>query len=283
MTVFRVAASLLAVEQVEDVGFARERLKMEAVLYDELSAEAIAGRNVLVVTETADEGLRRLREVIAGGVSPLNACFVDIGYGTTLRTADLDDVRLRFRRPKDFLWDNTRFMDGWPTEEPLTTHSPQIDHLDANARWTVPEVAVLCGGYGSGKSTIAQMMALALANAYGWPISICAWEDRRRSFRDRLWRTAIGMGLDEAATTPSMDARAAVKLEKLVSWTEPLALNERALAAYFERIRFLTGAYGVKVHVCDPSGIRTARSNQPGSYPRRASSSGRSFWGGDGE
>ena len=72
-----------------------------------------------ILTETPDEGLRRLNEVVSGDIGPLNARFVEFGYGTTPRSADLDKVRRQVARAKDFLWDST--MDEWPTEEPLTT------------------------------------------------------------------------------------------------------------------------------------------------------------------
>lgn len=44
----------------------------------QLSADVIAGRKVVIVTETPDEGLRRLNHVVSGGIGPLNARFVDI-------------------------------------------------------------------------------------------------------------------------------------------------------------------------------------------------------------
>jgi hypothetical protein len=161
---------VLVVEHADDVNIAQQYLNMDAVPYNQLRADVIAGRKAVIVTETPDEGLRRLNDVVSGGIGPRNVRFIDIGYGTTLRSADLDNVRLRLARPKDFLWDNTRSMDQWPTEEPLTTYSTKIEGLDAVAKWTMPEVAVICGGYGSGKSTIAQLMGLKLAHSYGWPI-----------------------------------------------------------------------------------------------------------------
>lgn len=53
----------------------------------QLSADVIAGRKVVILTETPDEGLRRLIGVVSGGIGPLNARSVDIGYWTTLRSA----------------------------------------------------------------------------------------------------------------------------------------------------------------------------------------------------
>lgn len=249
---FSVAGAVLLTESADDASYARTSLSMLAEPFDsDNQAKQIRDLDVLVVTETESDGLGRVNELIARGVGANRVRFVDTGYGVALRHANIEDLRVRFRYPKDFLWDHTRPMSGWPDDPPLITVSTMIDGLDAHARLTFPEVITITGGYGSGKSSIAQMMALKIAHHYGMPVSVIAWEDRRRGFRERLWRTAIGASMEESAEH-NIDCLAAVDLERRVFWTEPLKVDDRTIVAQFERMRYLTKVHGVKAHVLDP-------------------------------
>lgn len=248
---FSLTGSLLVTDTIEDAQFAVSQLRLQAIAWEQLGQQPLVGRDLLVIAETAPEALGRISELSASGIAMKHLRFIDTGYGTPLRVSSIDDLRVRFRTPKDFLWDHTRRMSDWPEDPPLLTISTMIDGLDEHARLTFPEVVVITGGYGSGKSAIAQMMALKVSHHYGYPISVIAWEDRRRGFRDRLWRTALGCSLEEAAEK-NIDRSAAYLLERNVFWTEPLIVDDRTIAAQFDRMRYLTEVHGVKVHVLDP-------------------------------
>lgn len=249
---FAVAGAILLTDSPDDTTYAQTALRMQAATFgaDGL-AQQIGDLDVLVVTETEADGIERVNDLIASGIAAKRIRFVDTGYGVALRNANIDDLRVRFRTPKDFLWEHTRPMSGWPEDPPLITVSTMIDGLDTHARLTFPEVVTITGGYGSGKSSIAQMMALKIAHHYGMPVSVIAWEDRRRGFRERLWRTAIGASMEESAEQ-NIDCHAAVELERRVIWTEPLKVDDRTIVAQFARMRYLTEVHGVKAHVLDP-------------------------------
>lgn len=243
----------VVVDNDADLVFVQREFRVPAVKLDDIRSMNIKPdditKNLLVVCETEDDGIERLADLVAQGCDAADLRFVDLGYGVTLQKANPQDVLSRLGRPKDVYWKTTRSLADWGDEAPLETFETHIAEL--TARWTFPDVAVFCGGYGSGKSTIAQMFALKLAHHRGWPIHICAWEDRRVDLRERTWRTAIGQSVWEASES-NVDRRPALDLERRVFWDEPTALNERSLIDYFERVRYVHKSHGVRVFVCDP-------------------------------
>lgn len=243
----------VVVDNDSDLVFCQEQFRLPAVKLEDIQSMKVNPRdvtqNLLVVCETEDDGLERLAGLMAQGCDAADLRFIDLGFGITLTKANPQQVLAQINRPKDLYWKTSRSLADWGDEAPLETFDTHVAEL--SARWTFPDVAVFCGGYGSGKSTIAQLFALKLAHHNGWPVHICAWEDRRVDLRERTWRTAIGHSPWEAVER-QLDRRAALKLERRVFWDEPTVLNERSLTEYFERVRYFHRSHGVKVFVCDP-------------------------------
>ncbi|MBS0251474.1 MAG: hypothetical protein JSR78_10485, partial [Proteobacteria bacterium] len=235
-----------------DLVFCQREFRMPAVKLDDIRHARIRSeditQNLLILCETEDEGIEQLNDLMAQGCDAADLRFVDLGIGETPSHANIQQLLSRLARRKDVYWKTTRSISNWGESTPLETFDTYVDQL--TARWAFPDLAVFCGGYGSGKSTIAQMFALKLAHHRGWPIHICAWEDRRDDLRDRLWRTSIGAAPHD--DLKGTDPRPALALEKIVFWDEPEALDERSLIKYFERVRYFHRSHGVKVFVCDP-------------------------------
>ncbi|RUO98951.1 hypothetical protein [Hyphomicrobium sp.] len=241
------------VENDADLDFIQREFRMPAVKIDDINSLKVLPseltQNLLVVAESEEDGIARLAELIAQGREAADLRFIDLGHGVTLSKANPQQVLARLNRPKDVYWKTSRSLADWGDEPELETFHAHIDQL--TARWTFPDIAVFCGGYGSGKSTIAQLFGLKLAHHYGWGLHVCAWEDRRVDFRQRTWRTAIGCSAQEAIER-NIDHRPAMDLERRVFWDEPNVLNERSMIEYFERVRFFNKSHGVRVFVCDP-------------------------------
>lgn len=230
----------------EDASGVRSALQVDAVTDDEVGPQH-AGRSLIVLAERADQAVTRMRELMACGVDPALIRFVAYGERPLADVVqhNRDWLRHAVTRAHDHLWDINRFMDDWPTHDGLSAFGTGLAALDDKIQLTLPEVIVVVGGYGSGKSTFAQMLAMGLAYKHGMRADVTAWEDDREDFRQRLWRFALA-GRTEG------DAQPALVMERLIRWTEPTAVTERAVEEYFERVRYLAVAHQVKVFVLDP-------------------------------
>ena len=246
---FIIKAATLVVDDEASIQLA-SRINMRAITFEALtSGNSHASPPYLVVCQ--DDSLGKLREIISRGISHADAKCVDFAGGPSfsdLVTTDIPRLRALFSSPLGILSDRVRLLHQWPEPlqwQPILTGD---EAFDSTLRWRPRMMCSVVGDYGSGKSTFAQMLALKLlAGPTLWPsvnakgqapnISVCAWEDDTKDFKDRIKGT-FGM--------------AAEQIERRVWWFEPDADEDRMLDEYLNNVEQLCEHENTLIHVCDP-------------------------------
>jgi hypothetical protein len=149
-----------------------------------------------------------------------------------------DRLREMFERALGFNADKVKLLSQWgpdPTFAPIETGDEVFDQI---MRWRPRNLAIVAGDYGSGKSTFAQILAMKLITGptlgpVGARMTICAWEEDRGDFRDRVWRFQNG-------------------LEHRIFWFQPDADPDRLIEEYLTNIEYLARSEGVGIHLVDP-------------------------------
>ena len=254
---FLIHTSTLVVDSPEDVATAA-RLNMSAVTYQELTngrQRSTAGQQLMVISQQAP--LEKVRELTARGVSLADVRYVELSpaEGTLSQMATYNVDRLRWMLANSFnvKSDRVRPLTQWPTKPDWEPVHINDEELSTFLRWRPRNLAFFVGDYGSGKSTLAQLLAIKmLTGATLWDrggrISVCAWEDDRDDFEDRVMRFACG-GDPNRFGVNLAEAR---KVCDRIFWFEPDEDPERLLDEYISNIEYLSLHENVRVHVADP-------------------------------
>jgi hypothetical protein len=234
-----------------DAELVRSQLNMRAMVKGEAPKTAL--KHVLVLSRK--DAHKKLADLIAGGIHPAQGRFVDLSQElplTELVAYQRERLRWLFTSAGDVHHDKVRLLSRWEQKPPFEPWLMGDLTWDAQLRWRPRSFSIVLGAYGSGKSTIAQLLGMKLL--FGPTLldrdarmSVCAWEDDIEDYRDRLGRY-VNQG---DYMTPE---RAAVALaaQNRIYWFEPDADNERLLDNYITNIRYLTKHQGVRIHICDP-------------------------------
>lgn len=209
--------------------------------------------NVLVLSRK--NGLARLRGLVDRGLPKAMARYRDTsGYGgivDLLEAVAITDGRL-FEGARDLYWHEERPLGDWdfPELEPGVTSG--FTFLDPYLRWTAPEVCVIAGPYGCGKSSLARLLAIRWADLHGRHFdaraSIVGWEDKGQIVRREVMRYAIdGRG----ENTPDDSQRVNDMLGR-VGWTQRHSDERRLLSWYRDLMRHRAQHDGVRFFVFDP-------------------------------
>ena len=246
---FIIKAATLVVDDEASIQLA-SRINMRAITFDDLtSGNSHASPPYLVVCQ--DDSLGKLREIISRGVSHAEAKCIDFAGGPSfseLAVHDHNRLRSMLLSPLGILSDRVRLLPQWPEPlqwQPILTGD---EVFDSTLRWRPRTLCSVVGDYGSGKSTFAQMLALKLlAGPTLWPsvnakgqspkISVCAWEDDKKDFQERIVGT-FGM--------------AAESINQRIWWFEPDADEDRQLDEYLNNVEHLCEHENTLIHVCDP-------------------------------
>jgi hypothetical protein len=140
-----------------------------------------------------------------------------------------------------------------PPYEGQQSYCTGFSFLDDYLRWTIPEFIVLVGGYGSGKSALAQILACDFADKagreLGYGSSICAWEDQDWRVKRNISRFA--QTRERSDLRDGVDARELFLLEKVRHITLPPG-SDRLIDWYLSRCELQIKRYNTRFFVFDP-------------------------------
>lgn len=189
----------------------------------------------VIVCSTA-HALAKARELTSSGISESGLAFVDLEL--PFESLTLDRLRWLLKNYMTIIHDRVRPIEDWADDLPWTPWWTGDDAFDSFLRWRPRTIAVIAGDEGCGKSMLSQTLGLKLLTGSTLrdskaKISVCAWEDDRAVFRQRV----RSFGLEGTGR---------------VHWFDPDADHTRSLEQYLKDIRILTLAKDVRIHICDP-------------------------------
>lgn len=200
------------------------------------------------------------KELITRGVSDFNVDYIDDdAYPDGIRTLVAVDARNIEKYTRDIYHDETHTVFDHkvdPIDE--ETIPCGIDFLAPHIRWRRREVVVFAGGYGSGKSLLAQYMAIKWAEGPGGlypdgtkrerPVWFATWEDAVSNQRKQIYRHytcgSLRPGQDQIDQANDMLRRVMVSPAKVT--------HERDFEWYENRVRFYAKRYGTNFFILDP-------------------------------
>lgn len=193
-------------------------------------------REVVVIApgDQAKAGAQGLR---ARGIAPRDLSYIDMWTGD-----NLDD---RLKNPKHLHWDEVcslRELDGPENFPVYPANLAFLDRPEIGWGWRLPELVVMAGAYGSGKSTVGQMLAAGFVSgpgvALGSGAMLCSWEDIgaevRRNF-DAFGRT-----------------RDCPDLLDRVSFVRRHPDEDRLISWYMDLVEYHRDRFGTRFFVLDP-------------------------------
>lgn len=250
---FDVGRATIVVSTEEEAAAARTAFKQRVVVHRAIPVGGLEGPVLLLARESA---LPLLCELIEAGADRNAARFYELGTQqpslSALIRANPNFIDAISGSLGHCLWDKVRPLHMWNTDDNLDVVDSGDTALGDHLKWRFPSLVVSCGGYGSGKSTIAQILAFKLLSspegiARNLRMSLCAFEDHRGEIRNRIMQFGTGGRIG-----PGDDLTQGLELEKRVHWFEPAALDSKGIAKYIEHITFLSRSVGVRVHMFDP-------------------------------
>jgi hypothetical protein len=133
------------------------------------------------------------------------------------------------------------YKTGWP-------------FLDSNLRYVFPELGVLVGPYGGGKSALAQLLSFDFADVAGRELSagsaICCWEDSDWKVRQNLERFAFTRE-GNSAHKMGLSGRVTDLLARVYHITR-IPNETRDLPWFFDRCELLIRRHNVRHFTFDP-------------------------------
>jgi nicotinamide riboside kinase len=128
-----------------------------------------------------------------------------------------------------------------------------VERFGYHLRWRKSgELCTVVGGYGSGKSTIAQILAfdyLMKHAAADEHVGICSWEDRDTVINDRLCKFVRGKS--SHLNKPDADRKVLDALNRTQYVTLPPDAD-RSIKWLFDRIHFMAKMHNMRMIVIDP-------------------------------
>ncbi len=230
------------------------RLRLRTITFEEAARQPLAG-SVLVVS--ASDAIGKARTIAAAGpgeslVRQIDTTEMQLPPLIQMIEHQQDLLRWRIANPGDTRWDSVRWLADWGDGPDMEVIQPNDPVLNSYFGWRMPGVSVIVGGWGSGKSTFAQLLMMkALASDHcterGIAASLCCFEDLRSDFNRRAYDYALG-GARHLAT----DATPASSITSRVKWIDPIADSARGIERYIADVEFLTANYGCRLHLFDP-------------------------------
>jgi hypothetical protein len=195
----------------------------------------LSAREIIVVGPAA----RAKEEALAlasRGIDAAKLSYVDLHKG--------DDFYKRIGKPKHLFWDDVVSIRDLEVEEDFPVWPSGIGFLDKNLGWgwRLPELGILCGPYGCGKSTLGQILALNFAHGaareVGGGAMLCSWEDLSEEVKRNVGNFARARGADD--------------LNDSVHFVRRRASEERLMSWYIGLVRYHKRRFGTRFFFLDP-------------------------------
>ena len=154
-----------------------------------------------------------------------------------------DDVLVRIGSPKHLFWDDVIPVEDIEDED-FEVYPSGISFLDLNLGWgwRLPELVVLCGPYGCGKSTLGQLLAAEFVHGAGRGLGsgamLCSWEDLASEVKRNMGMFAT--------------SRRAPDIGKRVHFVRRKASEDRLVSWYMDLVRYHKRRYGTRFFFLDP-------------------------------
>jgi archaellum biogenesis ATPase FlaH len=156
-----------------------------------------------------------------------------------------DDIYARIGQPKHIFWDDVVPVSEIGDED-FETYPTGISFLGKNLGWAwrIPELVIMCGPYGCGKSTIGQILAANFVHAEGagrtlhTGAMLCSWEDLGSEVKRNIAAFA------KANNAPDM-------MDK-IHFVRRRASEDRLVSWYMELVRYHKRRYGTRFFFLDP-------------------------------
>ena len=202
----------------------------------------ISDDNIILVAR--GDGRDRLRAMNLG----LKGRFVDLGHNGSLSAYMIDrgddPIAWLNHVAQDIFWHEERPLSEWAVPELVQGKPSGFEFLDAHLRWTCPELVILVGPYGCGKSNLARLLAYQWANAIGrnagHRASLVGWEDKLSTIKREIARYSKTNNVK----TADMEGR--------VGWTQRHPDDARLLQWYLDLVEHRAKRDGVRFFVFDP-------------------------------
>lgn len=196
--------------------------------------------NVILIAR--GDGRDRLKGMNLG----LNGRFIDLGRSGSLDaylTGKGDPIAVLDNDAQDIFWHEERPLSQWPTPEPVQSKPSGFPFLNDHLRWASPELVILLGPYGCGKSNLARLLAYRWADTIGrkegMRASLVGWEDKLSTVKREIERYA-----GTSQRIADMEGR--------VGWTQRHPDDARLLAWYCDLVEHRARRDGVRFFVFDP-------------------------------
>lgn len=187
----------------------------------------------IVVVDYGDDAKDNALKLAERGVPQTSLSYID------LRPNEL----VTRREPKHLFWDDVIWLSE-VEEEDFPTYPSGIDFLDINLgwRWRVPELVIIAGPYGCGKSTFGQYLAANFVNGVGRQFKsgamLCSWEDLSSEVR----RNIATFGRNHDATD----------LLNKIAFVRRDPNEDRFISWYIDLVRYHRKRYGTMFFFLDP-------------------------------
>lgn len=208
-----------------------------AWLFSEAEQADLTASEIIVVGKAAEAKDKAL-SLMARGIDASRLSYVDLMPG--------DDFYARIGNPKHLFWDDVVPISALNSEEDFKVYPSGLGFLDKNLAWgwRVPELVILCGPYGCGKSTLGQVLATSFVNhpesgrALNSGAMLCSWEDLESEVSRNVRNFA------SANDAPDM-------VDK-IHFVRRRASEERLVAWYMDLVRYHKRRYGTRFFFLDP-------------------------------
>ena len=220
---------------VDDFNSLREVNETAFMLSDLEQADLSSGE--LIVLGQGDAPKNAALSLTARGIDASRLSYVDLQKG--------DDLFVRIGSPKHLFWDDVVPV-SQITEEDFEVYPTGIPFLQAELGWywRLPELVILCGPYGCGKSTIGQILAANFVHeseagrALGSGAMLCSWED-------------LGSEVKRNINLFANDNRAPDLMHK-IHFVRRRASEDRLVSWYMDLVRYHFRRYGTRFFFLDP-------------------------------
>jgi hypothetical protein len=195
--------------------------------------QAQLGDGEVIVVASGDNAKDQAISLQERGIAAERLSYVDL---------QTDDIILdRLRKPKHFFWDDVCWLSELEnTTEELTLLDPGMPMLN-DWRWRIPELCILAGPYGCGKSTFGQIMAAHFvrlhAETYGRAM-LCSWEDLSTEVFNNMQRFG--------------ESHAVRGMTDKVAFVRRNASEDRLVPWYMDLVRYHRRRFGTRFFFLDP-------------------------------